>query len=442
MVNQVLVNWILENHKKGYSFEELREILIQNKNNPLDVDNAISAAVGEISGKPIGIKKNIIKGKSLHKRKTFNNKPFNNFRFQRPVHGSIIHKPINFSDNKSKKSNKKIWIIFFFGILIFIILIIGIFTLIPRNLSEEKVSNGVAFKLKENKNIKFNLDNQKHQITVDNIKEDLVTIIIQSEPIHLDLKVGDEKKINFNKDNYYDLLIRLNKIEKNIANLYLKKINEVICIENWNCTNWTKCINGSQERNCTDLNNCGTNLSIPSLSQSCIVTCKELWRCENWSECINGTKTRICRDWNDCGTTIAKPILTIDCCIENWTCSNWSDCIEGRQNRTCIDRNNCGSFEEKPNEQQNCEESECLLNISSSLITLVNGSNSSAYVENFKNSTKISWIISNESIISLNSTTGSHINIQSLQIGLTNLTVIDNNIGSECNITILVNVTL
>ncbi|MEM7827049.1 MAG: putative metal-binding motif-containing protein [Candidatus Aenigmatarchaeota archaeon] len=36
-------------------------------------------------------------------------------------------------------------------------------------------------------------------------------------------------------------------------------------------------------------------------------TCEENWVCSDWSECLEGTQTRLCEDLNKCGTTKYKP---------------------------------------------------------------------------------------------------------------------------------------
>ena len=42
------------------------------------------------------------------------------------------------------------------------------------------------------------------------------------------------------------------------------------CTENWQCTEWSACINNQQTRTCTDINNCGTTFNKPIESQSCV----------------------------------------------------------------------------------------------------------------------------------------------------------------------------
>jgi len=45
------------------------------------------------------------------------------------------------------------------------------------------------------------------------------------------------------------------------------------CVENWDCPDWATmpCVNGTQTRTCTDLNDCGTTVNKPAESQDCEV---------------------------------------------------------------------------------------------------------------------------------------------------------------------------
>ena len=140
------------------------------------------------------------------------------------------------------------------------------------------------------------------------------------------------------------------------------------CIENWICGNWSECVNGTQTRNCTDINNCNTTLNKPPVIRECNSTdnitqnCTENWNCTEWSECINGTQTRNCTDLNNCGTTLNKPPEIQECnatgnqtrCIEDWLCTEWSECINGTQYRNCTDLNDCNTTFNKPPEFRDC----------------------------------------------------------------------------------------
>ena len=44
------------------------------------------------------------------------------------------------------------------------------------------------------------------------------------------------------------------------------------------------------------------------------IFCQESWSCGNWGDCSSlGTQTRTCTDTNSCGTTISKPVTTQSC---------------------------------------------------------------------------------------------------------------------------------
>ena len=89
------------------------------------------------------------------------------------------------------------------------------------------------------------------------------------------------------------------------------------CLEDWNCSEWSECVDGEQKRRCIDKNNCGTTLEhTPWETRDCgevappedgVVTCTEDWECIDWGECIDGIQTRICIDLNNCNTTLNKP---------------------------------------------------------------------------------------------------------------------------------------
>lgn len=58
---------------------------------------------------------------------------------------------------------------------------------------------------------------------------------------------------------------------------------DIDCVEQWVCRDWTPCIEGIQIRRCRDLAYCGTNHSIPAIKQTChIPSCSD--RIENQNE--------------------------------------------------------------------------------------------------------------------------------------------------------------
>lgn len=140
------------------------------------------------------------------------------------------------------------------------------------------------------------------------------------------------------------------------------------CSPNVVCTDWTDCLNGSQERYCEDVA-CGTDAFTEE--RSCVEGCVENWSCE-WSECLAGFRFSECVDLNSCGTDDYKP-GRVPCemtqevfsesggassgrCTPDVSCEDWGECRlefgvedlfesvenkEGVRARGCVD-NGCG----------------------------------------------------------------------------------------------------
>jgi hypothetical protein len=79
-------------------------------------------------------------------------------------------------------------------------------------------------------------------------------------------------------------------------------------------------------------------------------TCIPNWECGEWSNCVNGQQTRSCILVNQCYISAPRPAGTRACsssapvqatCIPNWECGEWSACKDDKQTRTCRDLNNC-----------------------------------------------------------------------------------------------------
>ncbi len=149
----------------------------------------------------------------------------------------------------------------------------------------------------------------------------------------------------------------------------------VLCSESWNCTGWSACSNGIQERNCNDVNECGTESSKPEVQQSCGSApsgssgsgsgggggggggggCSSNWNCTGWSVCNSSSKQqRTCVDLKKCKQNVTE---VQDCtfCAESWVCSQWSECKWNIHERTCTDEHSCGTIKLKPILQKSCE---------------------------------------------------------------------------------------
>lgn len=245
-----------------------------------------------------------------------------------------VHKfaPQQFPTQKPKKKEfhlpKNLLIISIGAILTLIIIIVILFLVLrgSSSISDEELSKGVSVDLKQNKDIKFNIDEEEHKITANSILENSVSLTILSTTITITLEIGDIKKIDFEHDGTYDLSIKLNSIENGKANILVKRISEK-CVEDWDCTDWTECVNEQQTRECTDLNDCGSDDDKPDEIQECevIFTCDELGGilC-NLTQICNGT----IENSSDGDCCVGE-------CIENQT--------EGNETETEIGAIDCGT---------------------------------------------------------------------------------------------------
>lgn len=85
-------------------------------------------------------------------------------------------------------------------------------------------------------------------------------------------------------------------------------------------------------------------------SEICAPVCVEYWNCTEWSPCINNNQTQLCTDLNNCGTTYEKPPVSRDCgpptganCSAGDGCN--LNCVNfgGDPDCTCVDLNNATS---------------------------------------------------------------------------------------------------
>ncbi len=59
----------------------------------------------------------------------------------------------------------------------------------------------------------FTVDGENHEIVLDKLTSDSVTLVINSDPIEVTLKMGDSKKVDVDGDGILDLLVELRSID-------------------------------------------------------------------------------------------------------------------------------------------------------------------------------------------------------------------------------------
>jgi hypothetical protein len=262
MVDIRLVEYIQNSLLRNIPLEQIKNILYSKGWKELDINEAINLVNKKIHPQPVQQPRQQI--------------PRQNIQRPRPIQNISPRRPIS---EESKKVKPKINLIFLFAGIFGLLLIFLIVFLIVRNtsiISDEKLSQGISLNLKEDKEIKFKISEEEHSLKIDSISEDSIRMVVQSDPVIVILNVGENKKIDFEKDGIYDFYIRLNNIFEGEADILFKKISEE-CIEDWDCEDWGECEEGSQSRICEDLNDCNTEKDKPEEIQDCeiILTCSE-----------------------------------------------------------------------------------------------------------------------------------------------------------------------
>jgi len=369
MVDSRLVKYIQTSLSQKIPINEIKSALQSKGWRDSDINDAINAAtqpaqVSQISQKkpPLNFPKQTPQKKPPVRFPTqkisprFPTQPVHKFA---PQQFQTIQKP---KENKFPISKNLIFI----SIGIFALLLIGVIVfLFLRNassISDDQLTAGVSVDLKQNKDIKFKIDEEEHTITVNSISGNSVSLTILSNPITITLETGGLEKIDFEHDGTYDLSIKLNTIIDGKVNVMLKKISEQ-CIEEWDCTNWTDCEEGLQTRDCTDLTDCGTERNKPDETQECELLlscasqsgliCDETETCDG--DIVNSTSGDCCLgscigiEAVDCGTDV-------DCFIyqaENCTLSNLT--YESNPNNVNWTQTDTIFFEIKGLNEEKCE---------------------------------------------------------------------------------------
>lgn len=172
----------------------------------------------------------------------------------------------------SIKTHKLFWFLFF-G-LIFIIIVASLFLIFTPKTSErvshKELIGGASLTLGENDSIGFEFGSEDHGIKIDFVGIDSAGVTIFSEPISFILELNEAKYLDMDNDGIYDIKVKLISIENGVATVKIQRMLLVSCDEKWECHNWSVCINGTQARGCTDLNNCGTKDDKPFEERKCI----------------------------------------------------------------------------------------------------------------------------------------------------------------------------
>ncbi len=106
---------------------------------------------------------------------------------------------------------------------------------------DNEISSGYTQQITKENKIIFNITEKTldgksiiktHTLSIGEIKNNRVTIIIKSNIINFTLGLGESKKINISSPDYYELYVRFDEITGNKAKITIKTINEKIIKNN------------------------------------------------------------------------------------------------------------------------------------------------------------------------------------------------------------------
>jgi len=178
------------------------------------------------------------------------------------------------AEESSGIKSHKLLLFIFFGIIFFIIILVVflIFKGDNKNISSNKLIEGVALEVGESDVITFDLDEEEHGMFINFVGDGSVELTISSEPINLSLNINEIKEVDLNNDGVFDLKIKLVSIVEEKAVIAFQKIEKESCKEDWECSEWSNCYKAAQKRKCTDLNSCGTIFDRPIIIKGCLET--------------------------------------------------------------------------------------------------------------------------------------------------------------------------
>jgi hypothetical protein len=92
----------------------------------------------------------------------------------------------------------------------------------------EEIKKGTIKEINKIDNIKFQVKNKTHNLTINSINTDKINITIQSNPFNLILYQYQPRKINLDNDKTYDLELILLSIQNETVEIFFQELNETI----------------------------------------------------------------------------------------------------------------------------------------------------------------------------------------------------------------------
>ncbi len=86
----------------------------------------------------------------------------------------------------------------------------------------------IQVEMRERQRARVRIGGETHQVGIQQLNDNEVTLNVTSEPQYATLTIGESKKFEVNGDNYYDVLVSLNGIKDKEADLKIAYIHELV----------------------------------------------------------------------------------------------------------------------------------------------------------------------------------------------------------------------
>ncbi len=96
------------------------------------------------------------------------------------------------------------------------------------SIKDDDLRKGVNKIMTKKDKVKFILASGSHELSVSKVGKDFAEVTLRSDPIVVNLSIGEEMKFNLSSPDYYDLYVRLNNINYRRANFSIMRIFEDI----------------------------------------------------------------------------------------------------------------------------------------------------------------------------------------------------------------------
>lgn len=100
-------------------------------------------------------------------------------------------------------------------------------------ISDEQFEQGYRKELGANNRVRVRVTGsggaiETHHVGIKEITDTTVTIEIASDPVEVELEIGEDAKVDVTEDGYYDIYVKLNSITSGKADITVQKISEAI----------------------------------------------------------------------------------------------------------------------------------------------------------------------------------------------------------------------